>query len=67
MGIEIERKFMVQSIGWRELSRASERLSQGYLSRADNGNAEIRIRCGGSRAFITLKGRGGLTPLGVRV
>jgi adenylate cyclase len=60
MGVEIERKFLVRSDEWRGLSRFSERLRQGYLCWAENGKAEIRIRCAESRAFITIKGKGGL-------
>jgi adenylate cyclase len=61
MGIEIERKFLVRNADWRGQPRPSERLSQGYLSRADDERVEIRIRCAGSRSFITVKGKGGLT------
>jgi adenylate cyclase len=60
MGFEIERKFLVRSADWRGLSAAGERISQGYLARTDNGNAEVRVRCYPSRAVITIKGAGEL-------
>src|SRR5260370_24532217 len=62
MATEIERKFLVQSEDWRKLSRSIKRLRQGYFCiAASPAKAEVRIRCTPERAFITVKGAGGLT------
>jgi adenylate cyclase len=62
MATEIERKFLVQSEDWRKLSRTTQMLRQGYLCiAAPPAKAEVRIRCVPNRAFITVKGPGGLT------
>lgn len=53
MATEIERKFLLVSDDWRRLSNRSERLVQGYLSRADNGSVRVRIR--GERAELNIK------------
>jgi adenylate cyclase len=49
---EIERKFLVTGDGWR--AGKSTRYTQGYLSR-DKGRT-VRVRLGGDKAFITIKG-----------
>lgn len=53
MGIEIERKFLVQSAGWR--GRAEGKLyRQGYLtSRPD---CTVRVRIAGDQGYLTIKG-----------
>jgi adenylate cyclase len=58
MPVEIERKFLVTGDGWQPLSRSSERLLQGYLSRGDR--VTVRVRQAGMKAFLTVKGEGGL-------
>ena len=58
MPVEIERKFLVRSDGWRERCDGGQRFCQGYLSRS--GEATVRIRRAGPRAFITVKGTGGM-------
>jgi adenylate cyclase len=61
MATEIERKFLVQSEDWRKLSRSTKKLRQGYLCIAvPPAKAEVRLRCTPERAFITIKGSGGL-------
>lgn len=62
MPVEIERKFLVKSDAWRPRARASEELCQGYLAPHDkNAKAEVRVRRAGSRGFITIKGKGGIS------
>src|SRR5688572_29551461 len=51
MATEIERKFLVQGMAWRQ--GAGVRYSQGYLNREKERT--VRIRIAGDRAFITIK------------
>jgi CYTH domain-containing protein len=53
MGIEIERKFLVHGDSWRE-GATGTRYQQGYL--AVNPNCSVRVRLGGERAWLTIKG-----------
>ncbi|MCA1797685.1 MAG: CYTH domain-containing protein [Geobacteraceae bacterium] len=55
MGIEIERKFLLQHDGWRNHVESRTRLVQGYVS--VNPEATVRIRIAGDSAFLTLKGK----------
>lgn len=55
-GIEIERKFLVASEGWKALVVASFPVVQGYLA-AREGCKGIRVRVMGDRGFLTLKGK----------
>ena len=52
MGIEIERKFLVDGDAWRQA--VGTRLRQGYLGR--DARRTVRIRLAERRAFITIKG-----------
>jgi len=54
MGIEIERKFLVENDSWRAAVEVEERIMRGYL--ANNQNATVRVRIKGQRAFLTIKG-----------
>lgn len=54
MGVEIERKFLVDGDAWRTLGEATL-LRQGYLS-ADPART-VRVRIDGARAFLTIKGK----------
>ena len=54
MGVEIERKFLVDGDAWRTLGEATL-LRQGYLS-ADPART-VRVRIDGERAFLTIKGK----------
>jgi adenylate cyclase len=57
MGIEIERKFLVASDGWRPLVKRSEKLQQGYL--ASGGAVTVRVRLVDDRqGFLTIKSGG---------
>lgn len=53
MGIEIERKFLVQGTAWRNGSGVLYR--QGYLNR-DKART-VRVRIAGDAAFLTIKGQ----------
>jgi adenylate cyclase len=52
MGIEIERKFLVQGTDWRQ--GAGTMFSQGYLNR--DKHRTVRVRIAGPQAFLTIKG-----------
>ncbi|KAB8057227.1 CYTH domain-containing protein [Janthinobacterium sp. FT14W] len=53
MGIEIERKFLLQGDAWRGLGQAVL-LRQGYLSSARE--RVVRVRIEGGQAMLTIKG-----------
>ncbi|MDT8998944.1 CYTH domain-containing protein [Paucibacter sp. APW11] len=55
MGIEIERKFLVQGEAWRAAEAQSERLCQAYLSR--DPARTVRVRIAGDQAWLTIKGQ----------
>ena len=54
MGVEIERKFLLQGDAWRRLAEPVL-LRQGYLS-ADPARV-VRVRIQGEAAFLTIKGK----------
>lgn len=55
MAEEIERKFLVESDGWKALVESSSLLRQGYLS--SNAKATVRVRTWDDKvARLTLKG-----------
>lgn len=57
MGIEIERKFLVASEGWKAHVTRRKRLRQGYL--ADQGKISVRVRIADeTSATLTVKSRG---------
>ena len=53
MGVEIERKFLLQGDTWRGLGQAVL-LRQGYLSSARE--RVVRVRIEGEQAMLTIKG-----------
>ncbi len=53
MGIEIERKFLVKDISYRQLAKGVY-YKQGYLS--SNPDSTIRIRVIEQKAYFTIKG-----------
>ncbi|MFN8022946.1 MAG: CYTH domain-containing protein [Acidimicrobiales bacterium] len=55
MGVEIERKFLVEGDGWRTGARAS-RIRQAYLVRA--AGRSVRVRDEDGRITLTIKGPG---------
>lgn len=54
MGIEIERKFLVATDGWRNAVTRVVPLWQGYLSTAPE--CAVRVRMSGDAAWLTVKG-----------
>lgn len=55
MGIEIERKFLVDRDKWNDLAKPAGRLfKQGYI--LSDANRTVRIRVTNDAAWITLKG-----------
>ena len=54
MAIEIERKFLVNSTGYRQMAASKSRIRQGYICRESGRTVRIRIRDG--RGFLTIKG-----------
>jgi CYTH domain-containing protein len=65
MGIEIERKFLVEGDAWR-VGASPSRIVQGFLSRDPERIVRVRLRDG--EAFLTIKGKGsGLARVEVEV
>jgi adenylate cyclase len=57
MALEIERKFLVKNELWREHVVSQSKLVQGYLAGGKGqGGPTIRVRIGGGRAWLNLKG-----------
>jgi len=55
MGIEIERKFLVDGDDWKAVAGTGLDCKQGYLSAEQAGNT-IRVRIMGEQAYLTIKG-----------
>jgi adenylate cyclase len=55
MPLEIERKFLVEGESWRAGAGRREFYRQGYL--AGSESCSVRVRVGGERAWIGVKGR----------
>jgi CYTH domain-containing protein len=54
---EIERKFLVTGEAWRAGAAApGVAYRQGYLSAGSDAGCTVRVRIGGERAFLTVKG-----------
>lgn len=65
MGIEIERRFLVEGDAWR-VGASPSRIVQGFLSRDPERIVRVRLRDG--EAFLTIKGKGsGLARVEVEV
>ena len=55
MGIEIERRFLVQSESWKSLAILSEDIIQGYLN-SHPENLAVRVRISNNKeGFLTIK------------
>ncbi len=54
MAQEIERKFLVTNLSWREQAKGSL-LRQGYIS--DQDGRVVRVRIEGDQAWLTIKGK----------
>jgi adenylate cyclase len=55
VGVEIERKFLVASDGWRSAIDSSETMVQGYFG--GDERASVRVRVVGERAYLNIKGK----------
>jgi len=59
MAIEIERKFLLASDAWREAVERSQRMKQGYLTRAGGSartsSCSVRLRIAGDLAWLNIK------------
>lgn len=60
MGVEIERKFLVRTDGWRQGADAGRAFVQGYLASAPNASVRVRIS-NNEEAYVTVKGKGVVT------
>jgi CYTH domain-containing protein len=57
MGVEIERKFLVDHDAWHKLDKPQgTHYRQGYI--LSDGNKVVRVRVAGPHSYLTLKGRG---------
>lgn len=52
--VEIERKFLVTSDAFKEVSFAQNRIKQGYLSSVPERTVRVRVK--GNKGFLTIKG-----------
>ena len=61
MGLEIERKFLVQGDAWRDGATVLA-IRQGYLAATES--CTVRVRISGESAWLTIKGKrcNGATP-----
>lgn len=53
MPLEIERKYLVLSDGWRSGSRRQESYRQGYIARS--ADRTVRVRASRDRCWLTIK------------
>ncbi len=53
MGLEIEHKFLVCTDAWRQETRGSQMLRQGYL--ANNSRCSVRVRAVAGAAWLSVK------------
>lgn len=53
MGVEIERKFLVDGEPWQTSASSSARYRQAYLN--DSGGVSVRVRIAGEHANLNLK------------
>jgi len=62
MGIEIERKFLVNGDGWRAAAHEVIAMAQGYINdqasmQHGTQKASVRVRIQGAEAYLNLKSR----------
>jgi adenylate cyclase len=55
MAIEIERKFLVVSDGWRDAVTHSAVFRQGYIVTGEHNPGSVRVRISGEQAWLNLK------------
>ena len=54
--LEVERKFLVKSEGYKDDSIARTRIVQGFLNRHPERTVRVRIK--GEKGYLTVKGKG---------
>ena len=54
--VEIERKFLVSSLAFKDLAFAKIRIAQGYLN--SDPERSVRVRIADERGWLTIKGKG---------
>jgi adenylate cyclase len=54
MPVEIERKFLVTSDGWRRDVSRSEPMAQGYLAGPPASRCSVRVRVAGDEAWLNI-------------
>lgn len=59
--LEIERKFLVLNIDFKNEAFAFNEIAQGYLS--SNPERTVRVRIKGNEGFLTIKGKGNETGM----
>lgn len=57
--VEIERKFLVNSMAFKDEAHSKHHIAQGYLS--SHPERTVRIRIKGESGFLTIKGKGNET------
>lgn len=55
MGLEIERKYIVNDISYKEMSSEIHHIIQGYMSREPRHT--VRVRLVDDKGFLTVKGK----------
>lgn len=55
MGVEIERKYLVKDMSFKEMASDCTEIRQGYLNR--NPERTVRVRTRGDKGYITVKGK----------
>jgi len=54
VGVEVERKFLVEGDLWRAEVTSATRIVQGYLAQTDTATVRVRVR--GDIGYLTVKG-----------
>lgn len=57
MAIEIERKFLVKNLDFKEMAESASRIAQGYICSGRGRTVRVRIRDG--KGYLTIKGPSG--------
>jgi len=55
MAREIERKFLLSGMAWRDAVERSESFQQAYLCGYEQGRASVRVRVRGAQAELNIK------------
>jgi len=57
--LEIERKFLVNTMDFKEFASAKRRIVQGFLN--THPERTVRVRVAGNQAYLTIKGKGNIS------